>query len=282
MNFILKWEGYRLDLGQRTHVMGILNVTPDSFSDGGRFFELERAVAHGIEMADDGADIIDVGGESTRPYSPRISPQEEMDRVIPVIESLRKEISIPLSIDTYKAGVAQEALKSGASMINDVSSLRFDPAMGRVAAEAQVPVVLMHIKGTPGDMQDNPTYEDLIPEIIDFLKDAISRALAAGIGENLIIVDPGIGFGKSFDDNLKIIKGLSLFHCLQRPLLLGTSSKAFIGHVLDRGVEDRDTGSMATFACGVMNGADIVRAHNVKKAVETVKMVDAIMRGRVK
>lgn len=262
--------------------MGILNVTPDSFSDGGRFFELERAVAHGIEMADDGADIIDVGGESTRPYSPRISPQEEMDRVIPVIESLRKEISIPLSIDTYKAGVAQEALKSGASMINDVSSLRFDPAMGRVAAEAKVPVVLMHIKGTPGDMQDNPTYEDLIPEIIDFLKDAISRALAAGIGENLIIVDPGIGFGKSFDDNLKIIKELSLFHCLQRPLLLGTSSKAFIGHVLDRGVEDRDTGSMATFACGVMNGADIVRAHNVKKAVETVKMVDAIMRGRVK
>jgi dihydropteroate synthase len=262
--------------------MGILNVTPDSFSDAGRFFELERAVAQGIEMAGDGADIIDVGGESTRPYSRKISAQEEMDRVIPVIESLRKEISIPLSVDTYKARVALEALKSGASMINDVSSLRFDPEMARVAAEAQVPVFLMHIKGTPGDMQDNPTYEDLIPEIIDFLKDALARAVTAGIKENLIIVDPGIGFGKSFDDNLKILKELSLFRCLKRPLLLGTSNKAFIGHVLDRRVEDRDTGSMATFACGVMNGAHIVRAHNVRKAVETVKMVDAIMRGRVK
>lgn len=277
MRFRLSWPDHVLNLNQRTHVMGILNVTPDSFSDGGRYFEVDKAVEHGLEMAGNGADIIDVGGESTRPYSQKTSIDEEMDRVIPVIEALKKEISLPVSIDTCKAKVAYEALKSGASIINDISALRFDPHMASIAADAGVPVILMHMKGMPENMQENPSYNDLIPEILDFLQDAIERAVAAGIREDLIILDPGIGFGKTFDDNFQIIKALSRFMSLKRPLLLGTSNKAFIGHVLDKEAHERDTGTMATIAAGVINGANIVRVHNVKKAVETVKIIDAII-----
>ena len=261
--------------------MGILNVTPDSFSDGGRYFELDKAVEHGLKMAGSGADIIDVGGESTRPYSRRISANEETDRVVPVIEALGKELTIPISIDTYKSEVAQEALKAGASMINDISALRFDPHMASIAARARVPLILMHMKGTPEDMQENPAYDDLISEILGFFEDAIGRSVTAGIREDLIILDPGIGFGKTFEDNLRIIKDLSRVASLQRPVLLGTSNKAFIGHILDKKPRERDTGTMATIAAGVMNGAHIVRAHNVRKAVETVRMIDAIKRGRV-
>jgi dihydropteroate synthase len=280
MGFTLRWSDHILNLDHRTHIMGILNVTPDSFSDGGRFFEADKAIEHGLEMARDGADIIDVGGESTRPYSRRISAGEEIDRVIPVIKGLCKELSIPISIDTYKAEVAREALASGASVVNDISALRFDPQMGPITAQAGVPLILMHIKGTPEVMQDNPTYEDLISEILGFLKDAMERARAAGIREDLIMVDPGIGFGKTFDHNLIIIKELSRFEALQRPIVLGTSNKAFIGHVLNKEAHERDTGTMATIAAGVMNGAHIVRAHSVKKAVETVRMIDAVKRGR--
>jgi dihydropteroate synthase len=275
MGFALSWSNYFLDLDRKTHIMGILNVTPDSFSDGGRYVELDKAVAHGIKMTQDGADIIDVGGESTRPYSQKISSDEEMDRVIPVIEALSKELPIPISIDTYKSEVAQEALKSGASLINDISALRFDPKMASVVAAAGVPVILMHMKGTPEDMQISPIYKNLVLEILDFLKNAIDRSAAAGISEDLVILDPGIGFGKTFDDNLKIIRELTRFGSLQRPLLLGTSNKAFIGHVLNKEAYERETGTMATIAAGVMNGAHIVRVHNVKKAVETVKMIDA-------
>ena len=260
--------------------MGILNVTPDSFSDGNQYFETEKAIEHAISMARDGADIIDVGGESTRPYSGRVPAGEEIDRVIPVIEALRKEISIPISIDTYKSEVAQEALKCGASIVNDISALRLDPNMAPVVARAGVPVILMHIKGTPENMQVNPTYQDLISEIIGFLKDGLKRSKAAGIREELVLVDPGIGFGKTFDHNLIIIKELSRFAVLQRPILLGTSNKAFIGHILDKEAHERHTGTMATIAAGVMNGAHIVRVHNVKKAVETVRIIDAIKRGR--
>jgi dihydropteroate synthase len=278
MKLTLRWSSHVLNLNQKTHVMGILNVTPDSFSDGGQYFELEKAIAHGLAMAQEGADIIDVGGESTRPYSQRISSAEEMDRVIPVIEGLKKAVAIPISIDTYKADVAREALKSGASLINDISSLRFDPSMASVVAAAGVPVVLMHMKGTPEDMQKSPTYDDLIQEILDFLKGAINRCAQAGIREDLVIVDPGIGFGKTFDDNLKIIRELWRFRSLQRPVLLGTSNKAFIGHVLNKEPHERETGTLATIAAGVMNGAHIVRSHNVRKTVETVKMIDAIKR----
>ncbi len=281
MGFILSWSDNVLDLDLRTCVMGVLNVTPDSFSDGGQYLESNKAVERGITMAREGADIIDVGGESTRPYSRKITVSEELDRVVPVIEGLRKELAIPISIDTCKGEVAQEALKVGASMINDISALRFDPDMASIAAEAGVPVILMHMKGMPEDMQKNPVYGDLIPEIFDFLEDAIERSVSAGIKRDLIIVDPGIGFGKTFDHNLKIIKELSRFKALERPVLLGTSNKAFIGHILGKEVYERDTGSMATIAYGVINGAHIVRVHNVRKAVETVRMIEAIRRGRV-
>ena len=282
MTFTLSWSDYTLNLDQRTHIMGILNVTPDSFSDGGQYLELNKAIEHGLKMANDGADIIDVGGESTRPYSKKTSTNEEIDRVIPVIEILHKELSIPISIDTYKSEVAQESLNAGASMINDISALRFDPHMASIASNAKVPITLMHMKGTPDNMQENPTYDDLISEIMEFLKDAIKRSVTAGIKEDLIIVDPGIGFGKTFDDNLKIIKELFRFGSLQRPVLLGTSNKSFIGHILDKEAHERDIGTMATIATGVMNGAHIVRVHNVRKAVETVKITDSIKRGQVR
>lgn len=280
MGLSLSWDGYFLNLEMRTHVMGILNVTPDSFADGGRYLEAEKAVEHGIEMANQGADIIDVGGESTRPYSKKISANEEMDRVLPVIEALSRETSIPISIDTYKSEVAREAINCGAAMVNDISALRFDPHMAHVVSQAGVPVVLMHMQGTPETMQVKPSYKDLIGEILDFLQQAVDRSAEAGIREDLVIVDPGIGFGKSFDDNLKIIKELSRFESLGRPILLGTSNKAFIGHVLEKEVHERGTGTMATVACGVLNGAHMVRVHDVAKTVETVKIVDAIKKGR--
>lgn len=279
MKFTLSWSDYTLNLGQKTHVMGILNVTPDSFSDGGRYLEVNRAVEHALEMALEGADIIDVGGESTRPFSEKISSNEELDRVIPVIEALSKELAIPISIDTYKGAVARESLQAGASIINDISALKFDPQMVSVAARAEVPLILMHMKGTPQNMQKNPAYNDVTSEILKFLKDTIEHAKKNGVNENLIIVDPGIGFGKTFDNNLEIIKNLSQFASLNRPVLLGSSNKAFIGHILDKKSNERDTGTMATIAAGVMNGAHIVRVHNVKKAVETVKIIDAIKRG---
>ena len=279
--FILRWSGYNFDLGRRTHVMGVLNVTPDSFSDGGLFFDSDIALDHALGMVRDGADIIDVGGESTRPYAEEVSLQEELDRVIPVIERLCKAVRVPISIDTLKAEVAREALAAGASIINDISALGFDPDMAAVAAEAKVPLILMHMKGTPGDMQSHPTYEDLIQEISLFLNEAMDRAIEGGVDRKMIVLDPGIGFGKTFDHNLMILRDLKRFHALGRPLLVGSSNKAFIGHILNREAHERDTGTMATVAAAVMNGAHIVRVHNVKMAVETVKIVDAIKRGRV-
>jgi len=279
-SFILKWSDYELSLGERTHIMGVLNVTPDSFSDGGQFLAREEAIRQGLSMAREGADIIDVGGESTRPYAEKISTQEEIDRVIPVIEALHRDLTIPISIDTFKAHVAREALGAGASMLNDITALRFDPDMMSTAAEAGVPVILMHMKGTPADMQKNPNYTNLIPEIIEFLEDAKDRAVRGGIKERMIVLDPGIGFGKNFDHNLEIIRDLAQFRKLGQPILLGSSRKAFLGHILDREPRERDTGTMATIAAGVMNGASIVRVHNVKMALDTVRVIDAIRRGR--
>jgi dihydropteroate synthase len=279
-SFSLNWAKYRLDLGKRTHVMGVLNVTPDSFSDGGLYFQKEAAIEHGLRLAQDGADIIDVGGESTRPFSEEVSLQEELDRVVPVVEALSRAVEVPISIDTCKAEVARQALKAGASIINDISALRFDPDIIPVAAEASVPVILMHMQGTPGDMQKNPFYQNLIPEILNFLKQAVDRAVSGGIKEDMIIVDPGIGFGKTVDHNLEILKGLGQFCVLGRPILLGTSNKSFIGHLLNKEPHERDTGTMATIAAGVLSGADIVRVHNVKKAVETVRIIDAIKTGK--
>jgi len=276
---ILNWLGHQLDLDSKTSIMGILNVTPDSFFDGGIHFRLNEAVKSGLRMAMEGADIIDVGGESTRPFSDPLPLDEELGRVIPVIKALSQEVDVPISIDTCKSEVARQALEAGATMVNDISALRLDPAMGPLVVEAGVPIVLMHMKGTPRNMQVKPTYKDLLGEIVGFLGRAVEQAAGIGIKRQLIIIDPGIGFGKSFDDNLKIIKGLHTFSSLGQPVLVGTSNKAFIGHVLGLPVESRETGTMATIAAAVMNGADIVRVHNVKAAKETVRMIEAIESG---
>jgi len=280
-DFILEWKGYRLELGRRTHIMGILNVTPDSFSDGGLYIDTDRAVERALEIEKEGADIIDIGGESTRPGSLPLSQEEELKRVIPVIERLQDRLKIPISIDTYKAKVAREAIKAGASIINDISGLRFDPGMAGVAAEFDVPVVIMHIKGTPRDMQINPVYHDLIGEISDFLEEGISIALKAGVDEKKIIIDPGIGFGKTFEHNLEIINRLYEFRPLGRPILLGPSRKSFIGKILDLPVGDRLEGTASAVAIGIMKGANIVRVHDVLPMVRVARVADAIKQSRM-
>ena len=260
--------------------MGILNVTPDSFSDGGSFMKADTAVKHAISMVEEGADIIDIGGESTRPGSDRITVSEELERVIPVIENLSDRISVPISIDTYKAKVAQKAIDAGASIVNDISGLRFDPDMPGVVSRNEVPVVIMHIKGTPENMQEDPIYGDLIEEIIEYFEESISIAEKAGIHDEKIIVDPGIGFGKTFEDNLEIINRLSEFKRLGKPVLIGTSRKAFIGKVLgDVPVGDRVEATAATVAISIMNGADIIRVHDVKEMQRVAKVSDAIKSG---
>lgn len=275
---ILRCGKYILNFAERTHIMGILNITPDSFSDGGEFIDHKRALTHAHQMVEEGVDIIDVGGESTRPGAKSVSLEEELKRVIPLIERLASQIEVPISIDTTKAGVAEEALKAGAVIINDISALRFDPEMAPLAAEYGTPVVLMHMKGFPQTMQQHVTYDSLMPEIFSFLKERIAYAESAGIDSAKIIVDPGIGFGKSVPDgNLEIIKHLSLLKDLGKPILVGPSRKAFIGSVLELGVEEREEGTAAAVALAVSHGAHMVRVHDIKKMKRVVKMVDAIM-----
>jgi dihydropteroate synthase len=267
-----------LDLSARTHLMGVLNVTPDSFSDGGKFFKLEEAVKQGFKLAEEGVDMIDIGGESTRPGSEPVAIEEELRRVIPVIEELTKRIQVPISIDTYKSRVAKEALDSGASMVNDISGLRFDPGMKKVIAEYDVPVVLMHIQGTPKNMQESPKYENLLEDIKSYLNESISTAAEAGIKEDRIIIDPGIGFGKTLEDNLKILKNLNEFTELGRPVMIGVSRKSFIGKILDLPTDERLEGSLASMAVAIMNGANILRVHDVKESKRVAKLVDAILK----
>ena len=228
-------------------------------------------------MAEEGADIIDIGGESTRPGSDPVSLEEELSRVLPVIESLVKQIDIPISIDTYKANVARQALDAGAQMINDISALRYDPEMKEIAARYNVPLVLMHIQGTPKNMQQNPTYEDVIGEITDYLKESIQIAVEAGVEREKIIIDPGIGFGKRLEDNLNILKNLKKFSILKCPVLIGCSRKFFIGKILNLPAEERLEGSLAALAVAVMNGASLVRVHDVKESKRVAELVDAIM-----
>ena len=274
---IIQFKKKKLDLSTRTHIMGALNVTPDSFSDGGKFFKLEDAVKQGMKMAEEGADIIDVGGESTRPGSDPVTVEEELSRVIPVISSLSKKIDVLISIDTYKAEVAKRALDTGAQMINDISALRFDPEMKKIASEYKVPINLMHIKGTPKNMQKDPSYEDVILEITEYLKQSIEIAGDAGIDAEKIIIDPGIGFGKRLEDNLNILKNLKKFSILGCPILIGCSRKSFIGKILDVPVEQRLEGSLAALAVAVMNGANVVRVHDVKESKRIARMMDAIL-----
>lgn len=275
---ILRFRKKRLDLSSRTHIMGILNVTPDSFSDGGKFFKFEDAVARGMKMVEEGADIIDVGGESTRPESDPVSTQEELSRVIPVISSLVGGTDAPISVDTYKADVARQALDAGAQMINDISALRFDPQMRNLVRESGVPVVLMHIKGTPKNMQKDPSYQNVIAEISQYLKESIQMARDAGIEAGKIIIDPGIGFGKRLQDNLNILKNLKEFSILGCPILIGCSRKSFIGRILGLPPEERLEGSLAALAASVINGANVVRVHDVKESKRVVGILDAVLR----
>jgi len=273
----LTWRNYSFDFSQRTYIMGILNVTPDSFSDAGQFFDKTAALKKALQMAEDGADIIDIGGESTRPGSEAITIEEEVRRTIPVIEALVKEINIPISVDTYKSEVAKRALDAGASLVNDISGLRFDPEMPVIVSRHKVPVVIMHIKGRPKDMQKNPVYEALIPEILDYLRSGIRLAVEAGISGDRIIIDPGIGFGKTFGHNLEIIHSLHEFTLLEKPILIGPSRKAFIGEILgDAPPGERLEGTAAAVAISIMNGANIIRVHDVKEMVKVAKVADAI------
>src|SRR4030043_1960603 len=273
----LIWRNFCLDFSIKTHIMGILNVTPDSFSEGGLYFDKSAAIKRAIQMVEEGADIIDIGGESTRPGSGPVSIEEELRRTIPVIEALEKEVKVPMSIDTYKSEIAKRALDAGASMVNDISGLRFDPAMPDVVSGYRVPVVIMHIKGRPKDMQQNPVYEALMPEIMDYLREGIRIAMSAGISEDKIIIDPGIGFGKTFDHNFEVINKLHEFTLLEKPILIGPSRKAFIGRILgDASVTDRLEGNAAAVAISIMNGANIIRVHDVKEMAKVAKVADAI------
>jgi dihydropteroate synthase len=275
--FTLALREKSLTLGDRTKVMGILNVTPDSFSDGGKFHAFDTAVAHAEKMAEDGADIIDIGGESTRPGSAQVSIDEEAERVLPVVEHLAKNLSIPISIDTCKAEIARRAVDSGAEIINDISALRFDPQMINVARESGCPIILMHMQQTPKDMQQDPRYDALMPEIICFLSNRIDQCVKDGIDPGQIIVDPGIGFGKTVEHNLEIIRELEQLQALGCPILIGTSRKATIGAVLDAEVENRIEGTAATVAVSIAKNAHIVRVHDVEEMSRVAKMTDAIM-----
>jgi len=268
-------------LGKRTLLMGVLNVTPDSFSDGGLYFDKERAVAHGLRMVEEGADFIDIGGESTRPGSKPIGAEEELRRVIPVIESLAKEGNVPISIDTYKSTVAERAIDAGAEIINDISGLHSDPSLGQVAAKQDVPIILMHIRGTPETMQKDVHYDSLFSEILQYLKESIQMAESAGIDPQQIIIDPGIGFGKNLEDNLLIIKNLSEFRILGKPILLGTSRKSFIGKILNVEANERLEGTLSSIAICALHGAHIIRCHDVLQAKKAIAVADAIRLARV-
>lgn len=267
------------DLSERTLIMGILNATPDSFSDGGLFRSRQAAVARGLEMVEEGADIIDIGGESTRPGAETISVNEELERVIPVIQELARLTDVPISVDTSKAVVADEAVKAGAAMVNDVTGLRGDAAMAGVAARHGVPVVVMHIRGTPRDMQHAPRYDSLIEEICAWLREGAELALAAGVRRESIILDPGIGFGKTLEHNLEILARLGEIKNLGYPLLVGPSRKSFIG-TLTGGLppDQRVEGTAAAVTACILNGADIVRVHDVRAMVRVARVADAIRR----
>lgn len=259
----------------RTLVMGVLNVTPDSFSDGGRFLDVERAVEHGIRMAAEGADIIDVGGESSRPGSEPVSAQEELDRVAPVIERLAAAVDAPISIDSYKPATVDACLGLGASMANDIGGLR-DPEMMAAIAKHRAPAVIMHMRGEPKTMQCDVRYEDVVGEVKSYLEARVAAALEAGVAE--AIVDPGIGFGKTAEHNLQILKRLDEFKALGRPLLVGPSRKSFIGAVTGAGSGERLSGTIAAVTACVLAGVDIVRVHDVKPAKQAIAVAEAIRR----
>lgn len=282
--FTLEFDRFHLELGPQTCIMGILNVTPDSFSDGGKFNTFETAVSQGIRLVDDGAHILDIGGESTRPFATPVSEQEELDRIIPIIENLSNQIDVPISIDTVKSVVAKEALNAGAVIINDISAFEKDPAMADLAAQRDVPVVLMHMKGTPETMQVNPGYDDLMLEITNYLESRAAYAMKKGIQKNNIILDPGIGFGKTVEHNLVLINHLEKITALGFPVLTGPSRKSFIQNILSKNNKTpvgpdnikAEDGSLAAVAASILKGAHIVRVHDVEKVKSATLIIDSI------
>ena len=281
----LSWSNHTLDFGRQTCIMGVVNVTPDSFSDGGKFYDTEVAIAQGLKLAADGADILDIGGESTRPFSDPVPVEEEIRRVVPVIEELAQRVSIPISIDTTKSEVARRAIEAGASIINDVAALRFDPGLAALAVEYDTPLILMHMLGEPKSMQVSPHYDNLIGDILHFLEDAVARAEKLDVNRSKIILDPGIGFGKTVTHNLLLLKHVQAFASLDLPVLIGPSRKAFIRKILKQTHEDDirpdlpmvETGTQAAVAAAVLNGAHIIRVHDVANTVPTVKVLDKLL-----
>jgi dihydropteroate synthase len=272
-------DGRVLMLGERTLVVGVLNVTPDSFSDGGQTFEPERAVQRALEMESEGADIVEVGGESTRPGSRPLSAKEELARVAPVLEELGKRLRLPIAIDTYKSEVAHVALDLGAGLVNDVSALRFDPKLATEVARGGALLVLMHMRGEPATMQKTEPSSDIFAEIKSDFSVALREAKNRGVRREQIILDPGIGFGKTFEQNLAIINHLHLFESFEIPLMVGTSRKSFLGRLTGRPEGDRVLGTAASVAAAILRGAHIVRVHDVKEMVEVARISDAIRAG---
>jgi dihydropteroate synthase len=273
---IIEWPAGRLDFSAGCVVMGVLNVTPDSFSDGGEFFDTDKAIEHGLKMAADGAAIIDVGGESTRPGSVSVSVEEQISRVVPVIEALAKKVNVPISIDTTNYEVAEAALEAGAAMINDITALS-DERMGELAAEVGVPVVLMHIQGTPATMQNEPKYKDVVGEVRQFLLERAERAEQFGIDKSKIFIDPGIGFGKTTEHNLLLLRNISKFVAAGYRVCVGTSRKNFIGKITGKEkLADRIFGTAATVALCAAAGVSIVRVHDVAEMVDVVKIINAV------
>ncbi len=275
--YIIQVNGKSHTLGQRTWLMGVINITPDSFSDGGLYLEKDKAVARGLELFEEGADILDIGGESTKPGSEPISVEEELKRIIPVISALRKRTDCMISVDTTKSEVARAALDAGADIINDISSFSFDPKMMPLAAQKDVPVILMHMKGVPKTMQDDPYYENVLLEVKSFLKEKIEAAQAAGIAKGKIIIDPGIGFGKRLKDNLVLINNLHSLDDLDCPILIGVSRKSFIGKILNLPPSERLEGTIASSVLSILNGAHILRVHDLAAVNRAVQVAEAIM-----
>ena len=276
---MMNCRGKSLTFGKCTRIMGILNVTPDSFSDGGRYLDVDHAIAYAHQMVEDGADIIDIGGESSRPGALPVSIDEELARVLPVIEDLTNRTATLISIDTYKSAVARRALQAGAHIVNDITALG-DVEMARVVAEMDAGLILMHMKGVPRTMQRSPVYHDLIDEVQTFLRQRVDKAQAEGVCPDQIMIDPGIGFGKTAEHNIEILRRLDAFRSLDKPILIGTSRKSFIGRLLNLpNPDDRLEGTAATVAWAIAHGADVVRVHDVKAMCQVAQMIDVIHRG---
>lgn len=275
--YILDLRGQKLIIGPEPWLVGILNVTPDSFSDGGEFEEADRAVARALAMEEEGARIIDIGGESTRPGSKGVEAAEEINRVIPVIKKLRLQTQTLISIDTRKSQVAKAALEEGADLVNDISALRHDPEMARLVAEFQVPVILMHMLGTPETMQQNPYYQEVLFDLKYFFVERIRQAVEAGIPENRIIIDPGIGFGKTLEHNLRLINNLDYFSDLRKPVMVGPSRKSFLGLILEAPIDQRLEGTLAAAIISLLRGAVLIRVHDIIQTKRALRVAQSIV-----